>query len=248
MLLALSTECLKGYGLARIFQFAKDARYNGINLAMDPADFDTCDADYVQTLVDQIGLPVLVVQAPKKTSESGVEDAVNMAKKLGVKIVIIQSPKIFDLKLIKWVKNVIPKIRQKESISIALENAASKTMLGFIPENAMNSINELKKFKHASLDTSRVAEKKEDLIRVYKALQKFLVHIHLSNVYRGKPYAAPEVGVLPLESFLAKLKQDDFQGVISLRVKPSNFHVGHREKMMESLEDSLKYCLKYLNQ
>lgn len=248
MLLALSTESLKGYGLARIFQFAKDAGYNGIDLAMDPADFDTCDADYVAKVSAEVGLPVLVLQSAKKTSEGGIEDAVSMAKKLGVKIVVIQPPKIFDLKLTKWVKNVIPKIRQKESISIALENAASSTMLGFIPESAMASINELKKFKHVSLDTSRVAEKKEDLIRVYKALQKFLVHIHLSNVYRGKPYAAPEVGVLPLESFLAKLKQDDFQGVISLRVKPQNFHVGHTEKMMESLSDSLKYCLKYLNQ
>src|SRR3989339_692475 len=107
MLLALSTESIKGYGLARIFQFAKDAGYNGIDLAMDPTDFDTCDADYVAKVSAEVGLPVLVIQAPKKTSEGGVEDAVSMAKKLGVKIVIIQSPKIFDLKLIKWVKNVI---------------------------------------------------------------------------------------------------------------------------------------------
>ncbi|MDP2624683.1 MAG: sugar phosphate isomerase/epimerase [Candidatus Peregrinibacteria bacterium] len=246
MLIALSTESLKGYGLDRIFRFAKETGFDGIDLAMDPSDFDSMDADYIQQISLTYGIPVISIQTPQNTSKTKIEEAVRMAKNLEVRIVIIQPPKIFDVKLAKWLRTTIPKIRQKEKISIALENASSKTMLGFIPEHAMNSINELKKFKHACLDTSRVAEKKEDLIRVYSSLQKYLVHIHLSNVYRGKGYAPPETGILPLESFLAKLKQDEFSGAISLRVKPKNFHVGNMDKMMESLESSLKYCRKYL--
>lgn len=248
MIIALSTESLKGYGLNRIFQFAKEAGFDGIDLAIDSDDFDTMDGAYIKKISEETGIQVLSVQAHKTTTERHIEEAVRIAQTLGAKIVVIQPPKIFDVKMAKWLKTSIPKIRQKENISIALENAPSKTMLGFIPEHGMNSLSELKKFKHACLDTSRVAERKEDLIRVYSSLKNYLVHIHLSNVYRGKPYSPPEIGVLPLESFLAKLKQDNFRGALSLRVKPSNFHVGNFDKMMESLQSSLKYCRKYLGE
>ena len=179
-------------------------------------------------------------------SKTKIEAAIRMAKKLGTRIIVIQPPKLLDVKLAKWLRSEIPKIRQKENISIALENASSKTMLGFIPEYAMASVGELKKFKHACLDTSRAAEKKEDVICIYSALKKYLVHIHLSNIYRNKPYAPPETGSLPLESLLSKLKADKFKGAISIRVKPKNYHVGNEDKMMESLKSSLKFCRKYL--
>lgn len=246
MLIALSTESLKGYGLNRIFGFAKQVGFDGIDLAMDPEEHDTLDMDYIKELSDETGLPILGIQTPKTTSKAKIEEAIEMAKKLNSKIVVIQPPKLLDLKLTRWLKDEIPKIRQRESISIALENASSKMILGFIPEHAMNNLNELRKFKHACLDTSRVAQKKEDLIQVYHFLKKYLVFVHLSNVYRGRPYSSPETGVLPLESFLSKLKQDNFKGVLSLKVKPTNLHVGNEEKLLQSLKDSLKYCKKYL--
>ena len=247
MLIALSTESISGYGLNRIFQFAKEAGFDGVDLAMDTAEFDTLDGDYIKEISDATQMPVVCLQAPKKTSQTRVQEAVELAKKLGARIVILQPPKILEVKLAKWLKTEIPKIRQRQDISIALENGSSKTMLGFIPENAMNSVSELKKFKHVCLDTSRVAESREDLIRVYTSLKAFLVHVHVSNVYRGKPYAPPEEGILPLESFLSKLKQDGFQGAISLRVNPKHYHVGNREKMLQDLKNSLAYCRKYLD-
>ncbi|KKR07775.1 MAG: hypothetical protein UT36_C0012G0018 [Candidatus Peregrinibacteria bacterium GW2011_GWF2_39_17] len=246
MLIALSTDSLKGYGLNRIFGFAKETGFDGLDLAMDPEEYDSMDTDYIKELSDETGLPIVAIQAPKNTSKGKIEDAVRMAKKLNTRVIVIQPPKILDLKLARWLKSEIPKIRQKEEISIALENAPSKTMLGFIPEFSMNSLNELKKFKHACLDTSRVAQKKEDLIRVYTILKKFLVHVHLSNVYHNKPYALPETGILPIESFLSKLKQDDFQGAISLKIKPKNLNIENQEKLLQTLKSSLFYCRKYL--
>ncbi len=246
MQLVLSTESLKGYGINRIFRFAKEAGFDGIDLAMENGDYDTLDADYIKELSNATNMPVVSIQTPKTTSKTKIEEAVRMAKKLGTRVVVIQPPKLLDVKLAKWLKTQIPKIRQKENISIALENASSKTMLGFIPEHSMANISDLKKFKHVCLDVSRIAEKKEDIIRVYSSLKKYLVHIHLSNVYRGKAYAPPETGVLPIESFLTKLKRDKFKGAICIRVKPKNFHVGNDDKMLEGLKSSLKFCKKYL--
>jgi sugar phosphate isomerase/epimerase len=246
MMLALSTESLKGYGLDRIFRYAKEAGFDGIDLAMDASDYDTMDAKYIKELIRENEIPVVSVQAPKKTSRNSIEDAIRLAKEIETKIIILQPPKLFDMKTAKWLKGTIPKIRQKENISIALENGPSTTLLGFIPEHAMNSLSDLKSFKHVALDTSRVHEKKEDLIKVYSILKKYLVAVHVSNVYHGKTYSPPESGVLPIESFLSKLKQDSFKGIVSIRVKPKYFYVGDDEKMVKSVKDSLEYCQKYL--
>lgn len=246
MFLALSTETLHGYGLHRIFKIAKEAGFDGIGLAMMDDEFDTLDTDYIKEISDMTGISVLSIQTPAKTTKTKIEMAVDMAKKLGTRIIVIQPPKIFDRSISKWLKNEIPKIRQKENISIALENASSKTMLGFIPEHAMGSVSDLKKFKHVSLDTSRASDKKTDLLELYATLQPYLVHIHLSNVYHGKGYAPPETGTLPLENLFERLKKDEFKGVIALKVKPKNMHVGNTEKMLHALKESLEFCRKYL--
>jgi sugar phosphate isomerase/epimerase len=245
MQLALSTESLKGYGIQRIFRFAKEAGFDGIGLAMINGEYDTLDTDYIKEVADKEGVPVLSIQTPAKTSKAKITEAVKMAKVLGTRIIVIQPPKIFDQKMAKWLKTEIPKIRQKENISIALENAATKTMLGFIPEHAMSSTSDLKKFKHVSLDTSRAAEKKTDLLKLYETLKPYMVHVHLSNTDKGKGYAAPEVGSLPLEGFLTKLKSEDFKGVISVKVKPKNYHAGDEKKMLQDLKNSVEFCKKF---
>lgn len=244
-MLALSTDSLKGYGLNRIFTIVKNAKYDGVDLAIDSKNFDTQNAEYVKSLIDQTGVPVLAIQTPNVGNPKKINEAVRMAKMFGCRIVVIQPPKIFDFKYAQWLKNEIPKIRQRENISIALENAPSQTFLGIIPEHAMTSVLDLKKFKHACLDTSRVAQKRDDLIRVYKALQKYLVHIHLSNVKSGKYYYLPDKGILPIESFLTKLKQDGFPGTVSLKVNGKYLDSGDDDKMMRHLADMKNFYDTY---
>ena len=246
-MLALSTDSLKGYGLNRIFQIVKEAGYDGVDLQIDPKNYDTLNTEYVKSLIDDIGLPVLAISTPQRCSAKKILEIVDMAKVLGTKVVVIQPPKIFDYKFITWLKKEIPKVRQKENISIALENAPSKTFFGIIPEHAMGNVTDLKKFKHVCLDTSRLAKKREDLIRVYSFLKKYLVHIHLSNVKSGTSYAPPEKGILPIESFLAKLKQDDFPGTICLKIQGKFLHTGKDEKMMKALEEQKKFYETYFS-
>ncbi len=244
-MLAISSDSLKGYGLNRIFKIVKDAGYEGVDLVVDPRNYDTLNAEYIKSLIEEIGIPVLSIQAPPSSSPKKIQAAVDMAKVLGTKVVIIQPPKIFDFKYTQWLKNEIPKIRQREDISIALENAPSSSFFGIIPEHAMGNVLDLKKFKHACLDTSRIAQRKEDLIRIYKVLQKYLVHIHLSNVKSGTPYAPPEKGILPIESFLAKLKQDGFKGTVSFKINGKFLNVGDDAKLMKSLEEQKLFFETY---
>jgi len=244
-MLVLSTDSLKGYGLNRIFNFVKTAGYDGIDLSLDTKNYDSLNADYVKSLIDATGVPVVALQAPNMSSPKKIQNTVEMAKKLGAKIIVIQPPKIFDFKYTQWLKNEIPKIRQKENISIALENAPSSTFFGIIPEHAMGNVLDLKKFKHACLDTTRIAQRKEDLIRIYRVLKKFMVHIHLSNLKAGTPYYLLDKGILPIESFLTKLKQDGYAGAISLKVNPKFLDAGNDEKMLKALDSQKLFYETY---
>jgi sugar phosphate isomerase/epimerase len=243
-MLTLSSDSLKGYGLNRIFEMVKNAGFEGLDLYMDPRDFDTQNTEYVKRLIEEYKLPVVSIATSANSTAKNIMDAVEMAKEIGTKIVVVQPPRMFNFKYIKWLTVEIPKIRQKEELSIALENASNETFLGIIPEHAMNNLNELRKFKHAALDTTRVAQKKDDLIRVFELLKKFLVHVHISNVKKGKGYALPDEGVLPLESFLAKLKQEGYRGAISFKISPKFMGVGDDQKVMKNM----KKCIDFYNE
>lgn len=245
-MLTLSTDSLKGYGLNRIFEFAKQAGYDGIDLQIEADEFDTQNVEYMKKLKEEFGMPIQAVKARyDATSEKEIKETIEMAKELDAKVVVIQPPKILNFKLVSWLKREIPKIRARERISIALENAPATTFLGLFPEHALGNLSELKEFKHACIDTSRVAEKNEDVMRVYKSLKTYLVHINLSNVNRGKKYSMPQDGILPLESLLAKLKQDNYPGAISIKVKPKFLDAGDDSKVMKRLSECKEFYEKY---
>ncbi|MBU1018385.1 MAG: sugar phosphate isomerase/epimerase [Patescibacteria group bacterium] len=245
MKITLTTDSLKGYGLNRIFEFAKELGFDGIDLVLDKNDLDTLDPEYIAKLSSTTEIPVLAVQALDNAKEKDLEEAVTMAKKVNAKVIVIQPPKILDRKYAAWLKKEVPNIRKKENISIALENAPNKMWLGFIPERAMNNLSELKRFKHACLDTARVAEKKEDLMYAYGSLQKFLVHVHISNFYRNKGYQVLTKGNLPLESFISKLASDGFKGALSIKIKPNYLKVRDRAEMFKLLKESKEFIEKF---
>lgn len=240
-MISISTESFRGYGLNRIFEFVKKGGFDGLDLLLDPHNFDTLDVEYVKSLVDTYTMPIQALLMHGNANADDVLKAVEMAKIIGTRIIIVQPPKMFNFKYSKWLSNEVPKIRQREDISIALQNASGETFLGLIPEHAMNNINELRKFKHAALDTTRIALKHEDLIRTFQLVKKFLVHVHVSNVKKGHGYCLPDEGILPLESFLTKLKQEGYKGAVSFKINPKFLHVGNEAKMLKAMGECKKF-------
>ena len=49
-MLLLSSFSLTGYGLHRVFCFARDAGYSGIDITITKGNFDVLDAQYMQSL------------------------------------------------------------------------------------------------------------------------------------------------------------------------------------------------------
>ncbi|KKP39068.1 MAG: hypothetical protein UR28_C0010G0051 [Candidatus Peregrinibacteria bacterium GW2011_GWF2_33_10] len=246
MKIAFTTSSLEGYGLNRIFRFAKELGFDGLELVQSRKNLDTTDANYINALCKEYDLPVLAIQTQDSSKSRQILDAVDIAKTIGTKIIVIKSPKFFDFKYTEWLKTEVPKIRERESISIALENSPDDTILGFIPATAMNSVNDLKKFKHACLNTAYASSKKQNIIDLLMSMKNYLVHIHLTNVKQNHYGVLPQNGSLPMESFLAKIKQEDYKGTIALDINPKYLHVGKEDEMKKLLLEAKEFCLKYI--
>lgn len=236
-MIALHSNSLSKYGLNRIFEFAKAAGYDGMEIAVDKNNYDTQNAEYIKKLSDEHRLPILALHAPVNASAKSVEHVVEMAVYLECPVVVVTAPKLLDFKFTNWLKKKSHTLEKKKHIQIALLNTPEKTMFGFLPDRAMNSVADLKKFGMAALDTSSAASKKwGNLMSVYNHLKKLIVHVHLSNIHKHKEYSLPNEGVLPLESFLKKLKQGDYKGALSIRVRPSQLHAGDDDKVIAQLK------------
>lgn len=245
-MIALHTDSLNKYGLNRVFEFAKAAGYDGIEIGVDKNNFDTQNAAYIKKLSEENRLPIVALHTPSDGSDKSVQHVVEMAVYLKCPIVVISPPKFLDFKFTSWLKNEVPLLRKKKGIQIALVNSGGKTVLGFLPERALNNLTDLKKFGMVALDTSSTFSKKWDLLRTYEHLKKLVAHVHLSNVRHHKEYALPNEGVLPLESFLRKLKSNDYKGAISIRVRPTELVAGDDEKVVSKLKKVKEFVQEFL--
>ena len=245
-MIALHTDSLHQYGLNRIFKFAEEAGYDGIEIGVVKSNFDTQNAAYIKELSTQYKLPVLALHTPPKSSRKTVEHVVEMADYLKCPTVVVTPPEFFDFKYANWLRKKAEHLRKKKKLQIALTNSPGKTFLGFLPKHAMGNIGDLKKFGMVSLDCASTFSKKWDLIRVYDYLKKMVVHVHLSNVCRHKEYCLPsKEGVLPLESFLQKLYKNKYKGVLSLRVRPTELKAGEDEEVIKSLKKVKDFVDKF---
>lgn len=244
-MIALHTGSLKKYGLSRIFEFAKDARYDGIEIGVENNNYDTQNAEYIKELSEKFKLPIVALHAPENGSAKSVKHVTEMAVYLKCPVVVVSPPKIFDFKFTNWLKKEVKELRKKKGIQIALTNTGGKTILGFLPERSLNNLTDLKKFGMISLDCASTVSKKWDLIRTYEHIKKLVVHVHLSNVRKHKEYALPTEGIIPVESFLKKLKSNNYKGSISLRVLPSELSAGDDDKVLTKLKKVKSFIEEY---
>jgi sugar phosphate isomerase/epimerase len=244
-MLVFSSASLERYGLHRIFRFAKTAGYDGIDIEVSKS-CDTQDATYLKEISTEMGLPIVSIVTPKKIGgQDKIIKFIKLAQDVGASNVIINPPNLFDFGYTQWLKNDLPGIRKRENIHIALLNSTGGRMFGFLPENALNSLNDLKKFKEVCIDTSNVYDVKEDLIRMYEKLKTEIIHIFLSNVKNGKDHALPMEGSLPLESLLTKLKKDNFKGALSIRVNGKELGEGDETKVINHLVKIKEFVSQY---
>ncbi len=96
-LFLLSTESLSSYGLDLAFEVAKEAGYDGLDLALWK-NFDAWNVNYVKKLVKKHDLPIKVIQVSDKVNTKELNQALDLATALGVDTIAFNAPSIFNYK------------------------------------------------------------------------------------------------------------------------------------------------------
>jgi sugar phosphate isomerase/epimerase len=169
----LSTSSLHGYGLHKIFSFAREAHYDGICLDLNPLDFDTENAEYISTLSQEFNIPVVGITAyERRMTPKIVDQIILMANTLGAKTVNFYPPHRLD-KNGEWFSEYLPKVQKRESnLDITVINVESKIFLFLISEYKDATLPIIKKITgKTSLHISNVdPESGTDLIRTFSLL------------------------------------------------------------------------------
>jgi sugar phosphate isomerase/epimerase len=248
----LSTSSLNGYGLHRIFAFAKKAGYDGLNLDLSTTDYDTESPVYIRELIDAYELPVVGITAyERRMNARTVDRVIEYAQVLGAKIISFYPPHRLD-KDGEWFTEYLPKLKSKKGDEhaplLSVVNVEPKTFLFFIPEYKDATLTSIKKITGVTtLAISNVdIESGVDLLKTFSLMGNSIHNVFLSDKTGNREGIFPGKGDMPLESLLIKLRENGYAGLFTLKVAPKELAVGgDPEEVNKRLVDARKFFEKY---
>ncbi len=251
-MILLSTASLTWYGIHRIFMFAKEAWFDGIDLALSRFNFDLWDEEYIKALSEAFDLPVLSLTAPSKwLDEIKVKKIISIAKNLNAQIINFSPPHFSD-KNTTWFTNYLAKVKRNIHIWISIKNVEPKFLFFIIPEYKNASLLEIKKVTwDTSLDLAAIdSSSSMDILKAQKILWNSIKNIYLSDKKWPRKWIMPWmagwwVSNLPLESFFIKLRASWYGWFITLKVRPTELWAWTKEKVTQNLKYAIDYYKKY---
>lgn len=244
--LLLSSDTLSGYGLDLIFQIAKTLDFDGIDLAMRK-NFDAWHIAYVQDLIDKYELPIGVVQISRQVNIKEMNQAVDLARAVGAKVITINSPQILNVRSFRFLKQHLPAYKiQNKQMKFAIINPVQENFVGIIPKYYFSNIVEIIK-KHKMflwLDIANVDENilENQFVKRMANFIPYLVVTYLSDVARnGADHLPLGEGVIKLESILRKFKQQEYENFFSLKLHITGKDLADIEKVKLILQKSRNF-------
>lgn len=253
IMLLLSTSTLTWYGLHRVFDFAKNAWYDGIDISLSIMNFDLWDADYISSLIDTYKIPVLSLTAPSKDmSTVKFHEILELGQKISTRTISFAPPHIMD-KDTKWF-HTLSEVQKTTDISLCVHNVESTFLFFVIPEYRNATFEKIKTVTGSvSLDILAVENSSQmDIMRAQAILGSSLKNIYFADKNTTIKGALPGIWTggyshMPLESFLMKLKATMYTGDVSIKVYPKEIGVWDASRVLENLKHIRSYYLKYFN-
>lgn len=262
----LSTGSLYQYSLPDVFQIAKVAGFDGIELLIARGNSNTKIA-HIQELTDRHELPVLSLHSPFMVCNgwgdfwNRVRRSLTMALELSIPLVNFHPPSGFVLRhrlndeLVKHIKAYRNMIHGSD-IVLTIENLPTiRTLKKFLVNRlllrATNNMYQIAEFArnndiHLTFDTTHIGASEMNLLDAYAVFKDRVENIHFSD-YNGKwQHLLPGTGYLPLAEFLTQVKADGYDGVITLETCPAAMEDEDKTKAERNAEIGLQYIKDHI--
>lgn len=187
-------------------------------------------------LAEALGAPVVVHHLPERVGYLRVEAG-------GRRFVFPWPDRRPKLRYRRWLLDEYPALAARTDVLLCIENMPARRLLGRRwNAHVWNTLGEIVRFPHLTLDTTHLGTWGIDPIDVYSRLKGYVRHVHLSN-FDGREHRRPETGCLRLDALLARLAADNYDGAISLELHPDALDAGGDDaRIVALLAASLALC------
>lgn len=251
-MLLLSTYSLKWYWIHRICDILKKADYDGLDLYMDPNEYDLWDIDYINKIKDLYWVKILSITSPWEwVNKARANMIFEIAKNIQAQIVTFSPPLINDIDR-TWFTKYLQEVKNEFDFNISVQNVENKYIFFIIPKYKNMPLSEIKKITwYTSLDIASIDNNSTiDIIKAINILWVSLKNVFLSDkkwdIYGLLPGKERSwISNLPIESFLMQLKSNNYNWFITLKVNPLELWVWNEEIILKNLERVKAYYNKY---
>jgi len=270
--IALSTGSLYNYGIARVFELAAQAGYDGIEVLVDHR-WDSRQPAYLRWLSADYGLPIVAVHSPfvvevpdwPADQLGRLRHTVALAQEVGVSMVVTHLPFRLYVIMGHWhayrprrfflpvplprrepyyhfLHNGLAELEAEAGVTIGVENMPSQQFLGL----GFNGY-----WYNSPAELSRFPHLTLDTTHLGTwGLDPVAVYERLRervahvhlSNYDGREHRSPPDGRLPLAEFLHRLARDGYRGAITVETGPDALDAEDEARCLAALRRALEFC------
>lgn len=242
----LSTDTLPNYGLDLIFSIAKEAWFDGIDLALRK-NFDAWHENYVSKLSEQYELPIQSVQTSRKLNKKELEKAISVCTITWASNILINAPVFFNARSYKFIiQNVTEYQKKLPDIKFSIITPDMRTMAYLpIPKFRFKNFGgTITKYKLKLWFDISVLD--EDVIETMilgqgKKIISNIAITYVADRLKDKPYILPGEGNYNLPKILKTLQHNDYTGPYSVKLEFNPKDLVDNDKILFRLQKSVEY-------
>jgi len=241
----VSTDSFSNCGLDMIFDLAKEAGYDGIDLAIWKTN-DARNVDYVKKLAIKHDLPVKSIQLSNKVNQVEMNKALDLCEATGADTIAINAPDVFNIKAFNFLSdNLDAYKKENRHIHFSIINPENENFLAIPKYHFSNIVEIIKKYGcYLAVDVSNFESDvlENDFMRKLNNFLPYISIFYLSDKNRvGDGHLLPGEGTLKLESLLKKIKQGKYAKYISTKITIKKADLADSEKLTSILKKARKY-------
>lgn len=247
----LSTDTLPGFGLDLVFESAKDAWFDWIDLAIWK-NFDAWNVRYVKKLVNKYELPIKVIQTSPKLNKKEMDRALDLCEAVNADTICINAPKYFDYKTFNFIKDNLEQYKSNNKdirFSIINPSDAYYPPFAIVPKYRFNNLVEIIKTYGCNLwlDISSMDLDlfESDFLKRVDRFVPYVSNLYLSDSTASAHHLFPGEWEMKIPELFRRFKSEWYSRFISLKIDLSKVDLSDSDKLDLLLKKAVMYFNDY---
>lgn len=263
MEISVSTGLCYTKGYKEILDMIAATSFRNIELFLNQA-FVEVPVEELKMEIDKRGLKVLSIHTPlefiafpkRESEEFWIEKSIELSRIFGSKVIvshIVMGKYFMDIQggLDNIHRENVLKYRNVEGVFITTENLPCVMDNSFLTskEKFINFV--VKNRVPITFDTTHCEHRGDSIIDMFKKVKHLVKNIHLSDFKDGNEHKVLGTGDLPLDEFLKLLKDEEYDGIVTVELDFENKNrndISTFEEAVNGIEKSYQYIERILGE